>query len=147
MIANAERNRETVALLFIDIDGFKPLNDTYGHNAGDQVPEKIGELLKSNLRDADFVARFGGDEFVIQLNGGISAKDAGAVASSIINNMSSPFQFDNGAATVGASIGISVYPEDGTNTDTLISKADKAMYAAKQSGKNCFRLYSQQSLP
>ncbi|MFP3979446.1 diguanylate cyclase domain-containing protein [Marinobacter sp. KMM 10035] len=145
MIANAERNTETIALLFVDIDGFKAINDTFGHRAGDQALEKIGELLKNSLRDADFVARYGGDEFIIQLNGGISEKDAGAVASSIIKNMSKPFQFDNGAATIGASIGIAIYPKDGANVDTLISKADKAMYAAKKSGKNCFRLYSQPS--
>lgn len=142
MIANAGRNRETVALLFVDIDGFKALNDTFGHKAGDQALEKVGKLLKSSLRDADFVARFGGDEFVIQLNGGISENDAGAVASGIIQKMSSPFHVDNGTATIGASIGISVYPKDGTDVDTLIGKADKAMYAAKKSGKNCFRLYS-----
>ncbi|WP_298449824.1 diguanylate cyclase [uncultured Marinobacter sp.] len=143
MIANAERNGETVALLFVDIDGFKALNDTFGHKAGDQALEKIGKLLKSSLREADFVARFGGDEFIIQLNGGVSEEDAGAVASSIINSMTKPFHFDNGVATIGASIGISIYPKDGANVDTLISKADKAMYAAKKSGKNCFRLYSQ----
>ncbi|WP_417538885.1 diguanylate cyclase domain-containing protein [Marinobacter sp.] len=146
MIANARRNGETVALLFVDIDGFKALNDTFGHKAGDQALEKIGELLKSSLRDADVVARFGGDEFIIQLNGGISEKDAGAVASSILHNLSEPFQFDNGTATIGASIGISVFPKDGTDVDTLISKADKAMYAAKKSGKNCFRLYNQRPL-
>jgi len=144
MIANAERNNETVALLFVDIDGFKTINDTFGHKAGDQALERIGKLLKNSLRDADFVARYGGDEFIIQLNGGISEKDAEVVASSIIKTISKPFHFDNGSATIGASIGISVYPKDGTDVDTLISKADKAMYAAKKSGKNCFRLFRQQ---
>src|SRR5690554_1606922 len=144
MIANAERNNETVALLFVDIDGFKTINDTFGHKAGDQALERIGKLLKNSLRDADFVARYGGDEFIIQLNGGISEKDAEVVASSLIKTISKPFHFDNGSATIGASIGISVYPKDGTDVDTLISKADKAMYAAKKSGKNCFRLFRQQ---
>ncbi|MCK0165631.1 diguanylate cyclase [Marinobacter sp. S6332] len=144
MIASAQRNEENVALLFIDIDGFKALNDTFGHKAGDQALEMIGERLENSLRDADFVARYGGDEFIIQLNGGISEEDAGAVAASIIENMSQPFQLDSGIATIGASIGISIYPNDGADVDTLISKADQAMYSAKKMGKNCFRLYRQQ---
>lgn len=144
MIASAQRNEENVALLFIDIDGFKALNDTFGHKAGDQALEMIGERLENSLREADFVARYGGDEFVIQLNGGISEEDAGAVAASIIENMSQPFQLDSGIAIIGASIGISIYPNDGDDVDTLISKSDQAMYSAKKMGKNCFRLYRQQ---
>ena len=143
MISSAQRNKEKVALLFIDIDGFKGLNDTYGHKAGDQALKMIGERLKNSLRDADFVARYGGDEFIIQLNGGISEKDAGAVASNIISNMSQPFPLYNGRATIGASIGISIYPSDAADVDTLIGMADQAMYAAKKSGKNRFRMYSQ----
>lgn len=143
MTASAQRNDENVALLFIDIDGFKALNDTFGHKAGDQALEMIGERLENSLRDADFVARYGGDEFIIQLNGGISEEDAGAVAASIIENMSQPFQLDSGIATIGASIGISIYPNDGADVDTLISKADQAMYSAKKMGKNCFQLYRQ----
>ncbi|WP_100640063.1 diguanylate cyclase domain-containing protein [Marinobacter salexigens] len=146
MIAHADRNNEELALLFVDIDGFKAINDTQGHKAGDQTLAKIGVLLKNCLRDSDFVARYGGDEFVIQLNGDISEEDASTVASNIIKQMTEPVHLSNGVATIGASIGIAIYPRDGADVDTLISKADKAMYAAKKSGKNCYRLYSQQPL-
>jgi len=145
MIANAYRNKEENAFLFVDVDGFKAVNDTFGHKAGDDLLRQISELIKSCIRDSDSVARFGGDEFIIQLHSNTSEKGAETVALNIIENISKPFYFDNGVATVGASIGISIYPEDGTDIDILISKADRAMYAAKKSGKGCYQLYSRRS--
>jgi len=142
MIANAYRNSEENALLFVDVDGFKAVNDTFGHKAGDDLLRQISELIKSCVRDSDSVARFGGDEFIIQLDNNTSGKGAETVALNIIENISKPFYFDNGVASVGASIGISIYPRDGTDIDILISKADRAMYTAKKSGKGCYQLYS-----
>lgn len=141
MIASAHRNNEESSFLFIDIDGFKAINDTFGHKVGDDVLKQIGEILKSCIRESDSVARFGGDEFIIQLDGNTSEKGAETVALNIIERISSPFHFDDGVATVGASIGVSVYPRDGKEIDTLITKADRAMYVAKKSGKNCYRLH------
>lgn len=141
MIASANRNSKENAFLFVDVDGFKTINDTFGHKAGDDFLRYISELLRNSVRGSDCVARFGGDEFVIQLEGNTSEKGAETVALNIIKNMSNPFYFESGVATVGASIGIAMYPRDGTDTDTLIRKADQAMYAAKESGKNCYRLY------
>jgi diguanylate cyclase (GGDEF)-like protein len=141
MIANAYRNKEENAVLFIDVDGFKAINDNFGHKAGDDLLRQISELIKSCIRDSDSVARFGGDEFIIQLHSNTSGKGAETVASNIIENISKPFYFDSGVATVSASVGISVYPKDGSDIDTLISKADKAMYTAKKSGKGCYQWY------
>ncbi|WP_417518342.1 diguanylate cyclase domain-containing protein [Marinobacter sp.] len=143
MIASAHRNGEKNALLFIDIDGFKTINDTFGHKAGDDLLRQISVLLKNCIRDSDSIARFGGDEFIIQLDGGISESGAETVASNIIESISNAFDFGESVARVGASIGISIYPRDGADIDTLISKADRAMYAAKASGKNCYRLHGQ----
>ena len=141
MIANAHRNGEKCAFLFVDIDGFKAVNDTYGHKIGDDLLKQIGERINNCLRESDFLARLGGDEFIIQLYGNISEEGAETVALNTIENISKPFYFDNCVATVGASIGISIYPKDGTDIDILISKADKAMYAAKNNGKNCHQLH------
>lgn len=141
IIANTYRNREKSAFLFVDIDGFKAVNDTYGHKVGDELLKKIGERINKCLRESDSFARLGGDEFVIQLSGNISEDGAKKVALNIIDSVSKSFQFGSFVGTVGASIGISIYPEHGIDTDTLISKADKAMYAAKRNGKNCYRLY------
>ncbi len=138
MIASAHRNKEENAFLFVDIDGFKTINDTFGHKVGDEFLKQISEQLKNCIRDSDSIARFGGDEFIIQLGGDTSEIGAEAVALNIIDSISNPFYFDNGVATVGASVGISMYPKDGEDIETLIVKADKAMYVAKESGKSCY---------
>lgn len=142
MIASARRNKNENAFLFIDIDGFKAINDTFGHKAGDDFLKDISQLLKTCIRHSDSIARFGGDEFIIQLDGNTSEKGAGNVASNIIESLSNSFYFDKYTANISASIGISMYPRDGEDIDTLIVKADKAMYVAKNSGKHCYRLYS-----
>jgi diguanylate cyclase (GGDEF)-like protein len=142
MIARAFRNKEENAILFIDIDGFKAINDSFGHKAGDDLLQHISQLIRICIRDSDAIARFGGDEFIIQLGGNTSAKDAENVALNIIESISNPFYFDKGPTSVGASIGIALYPRDGKDIETLISKADRAMYVAKKNGKSSYRLHS-----
>jgi diguanylate cyclase (GGDEF)-like protein len=141
MIASAKRNKDKNAVLFIDIDGFKSINDAFGHSAGDELLKLISQILKSCIRDSDSIARFGGDEFIIQLDGNTSENGAKNVASKIIESIANSFSFDESSIQIGASIGISMYPADGKDSDTLINKADRAMYAAKESGKNCYRFY------
>jgi diguanylate cyclase (GGDEF)-like protein len=145
MMARANRNDMSGAFLFVDIDGFKAINDRFGHQAGDELLQKIANRLKNCLRESDIVARVGGDEFVIHLGDLKSADGAETVALNVIDNVSRPFYDSTITARVGASIGIALYPQHGTTMKTVMSKADKAMYAAKRSGKNVYRLYAEPS--
>ena len=142
MIANADRDKHLGAFLFVDIDGFKSVNDSLGHQVGDDLLREIADRLKRSIRESDVVARVGGDEFVIQLRDVRSTDGAETVALKVIDNISMPFYFDDSVATVGASVGASMYPQHGEDMDTLLGKADQAMYAAKKSGKNVWRLYA-----
>ena len=108
MIASAHRNKHVNAFLFIDLDGFKAVNDTGGHKAGDELLKHVGQLLKSRIRDSDSIARFGGDEFIIQLDGNTSEKGAKNVASNIIESISNSLYFED-TARISASVGISMY--------------------------------------
>lgn len=141
MIAIATRKQSHGAVLFVDIDGFKPVNDELGHQAGDDILRQIASRLQSCLRRCDVVARVGGDEFVIQLADVKNKTGAETVALNAIDAVSMPFDCNGVAAKVGASVGIAIYPDDGDDVDTLIGKADHAMYAAKKSGKNVYRVY------
>ena len=134
------RHNEPLALLFIDLDGFKEVNDQYGHDAGDELLLKLAQLLQSAVRKSDTVARFGGDEFVILLTGLLHRDDAAIVAQKILACLAQPLILSVGQVQVGASIGIAVYPEDGTDSRTLLKVADSLMYRIKQQGKNhyCF---------
>jgi len=140
-IARARRNKKTFALLYIDLDGFKPVNDTLGHEAGDEVLKKVAERLKICMRESDTASRVGGDEFVAILQDIGASEDAELVAQKIITRFSEPFVVCDHKVVVGASIGISVYPTDGTENDVLVKKADAAMYKAKKSGGNMFMYY------
>jgi diguanylate cyclase (GGDEF)-like protein len=140
-IARAHRNNEKSAFLFIDIDGFKSANDRFGHKAGDNLLREASSRIESCVRDADCLARFGGDEFVIYLDQTCAIGDA-KVAQKIIQKMSERFNVKTQTETLGASIGVAIYPNDGTTVDTLIQNADMAMYVAKKKDKNDFRLYS-----
>ena len=135
----AKRHKTTDAILFIDIDGFKGINDTLGHGAGDELLVKISEQLAKSIRNSDSVARIGGDEFLVYLVDINDVTNAQNMAKKIINALSTPFVLKDGLANIGASIGISTYPNDADNIATLIQCADKAMYAAKESGKNTYR--------
>ena len=139
---DAKRNNEGFALLFLDLDGFKKVNDTLGHKAGDQLLQQIATRIKTCIRDVDTAARFGGDEFIIILAGIGQPSDAELVAAKIINTISEPVIFGDKSVTVSTSIGISLYPDDGADSEKLLHAADSAMFRAKSRGKNNYRLYS-----
>lgn len=137
-ITRARRENRTFALLFLDLDGFKEINDTYGHHKGDEVLVTIAQRLSGVLRDSDSTARMGGDEFAALLEGDISTGDARAVAEKIITAIDTPLP--GLALSVSASVGMALYPWDGTDADTLLRCADQAMYRAKRLGKNRLEL-------
>ncbi len=139
-LKQAERYERKFALLLMDLDGFKSVNDTLGHDAGDVLLRKTAKRLQACVREADTVARIGGDEFTAILSTVRSVDDAKTVAGKILEALSKPFDIGNRKAHMGASIGISVFPANGTDTETLLKKADDAMYAAKRSGKNDYRV-------
>lgn len=134
------RHNETLALLFIDLDGFKDVNDQYGHDTGDELLLQLAVILQDTVRKSDTVARFGGDEFVVLLTGLLNRNDAAIVAEKILQQLQPPLILSVGAVQIGASIGIAVYPDDGTDSARLLKVADSLMYRIKQQGKNqyCF---------
>ncbi len=142
LITRAKRCDENIALMFLDLDQFKIINDSLGHHAGDKLLSKVADRLKSAIRDEDIVARLGGDEFVICLPLHQKNQDIMAMARKIFDSLRIPFQMNDLNFHIGASIGIAVYPEDGTDVDTLLSNADTAMYHAKQSGRAEIKLYT-----
>ncbi len=142
ILKQSERYERKFALLFIDLDGFKSVNDTLGHDAGDELLIKTAERLQECVRDADTVARIGGDEFTVILSTITSVDDAQSVAQKIIQALSTPFRLGDEEAQIGASIGISVFPKNGGNAEILLKKADDAMYVAKKAGKNDYRMSS-----
>lgn len=133
------RHNEMLALMFIDLDGFKQVNDQYGHDVGDEMLVKLSALLSHCVRKTDTVARFGGDEFVILLTGLVDRDDAAIVAEKILLYLQEPLNLSVCQASVGASIGIAIYPHDGTDANTLLKSADKLMYQVKQQGKSQYR--------
>jgi diguanylate cyclase (GGDEF)-like protein len=130
------RYERRLALLYIDLDGFKEVNDTLGHEAGDEVLKRVSALLTRSVRRSDTVARLGGDEFVVMLNEITNVGDAVLVGEKLVSALRAPIPLREGPATIGASVGVSVYPEHGTAADVLIQKADQAMYVSKHKGKN-----------
>lgn len=138
-IARARRDKELTGILFLDLDGFKLINDTYGHDAGDLLLQEVSKRIKSCVRDSDTVARMGGDEFTVILCNVGTAESISLVARKIIDAIAIPVLLNGKNCSVGTSIGISCYPKHGETSDLLIKVADTAMYLAKQSGKNCFR--------
>ncbi len=137
-ISLAKRNKTMMAVMFIDLDGFKEVNDTLGHDAGDYVLKQVADRLLSCVRSSDTVARVGGDEFLIIANGIHVPQNAEQIAKKLINNVSQPINFNGGQAVVGASIGIALCPNDGQDMEQLIKQADDAMYKIKKTGKNGF---------
>ncbi len=140
-VALAGREDRLLALLFIDLDGFKAINDDHGHDAGDHVLEKTAHRLQAHLRHSDTAARLGGDEFVIILQDSHSVGDVENVAQKIIDQVAQAITFKEEDLFVSASIGISLMPRDGQDANQLLRNADIAMYGAKQQGKNCFCHY------
>jgi diguanylate cyclase (GGDEF)-like protein/PAS domain S-box-containing protein len=130
-LVHARRNRSKLALLYIDLDKFKPINDTYSHQAGDAVLREIAERLRSEVREMDTVARIGGDEFVVILGEIDTVEHAGMVAEHIRERLREPIEYQGNALKVGASIGIAVFPDHGVDSQQLMAEADAAMYRAK----------------
>jgi diguanylate cyclase (GGDEF)-like protein/PAS domain S-box-containing protein len=141
MLTLAARNRWLIGVLFIDLDRFKAVNDTYGHGAGDKVLGQTASRLKECVRSGDTVGRLSGDEFAIALSNLAQADDAGLVAQKIVKVLTAAFEFDGIQAYVTASIGIALYPEDGGDPDVLLKNADTAMYRAKEQGRNNYQFY------
>ncbi|MCM8565702.1 putative bifunctional diguanylate cyclase/phosphodiesterase [Thauera linaloolentis] len=143
-LAFAVREQALVALMFIDLDHFKIINDTLGHGVGDRFLQEVSQRLASCLRDSDTVSRQGGDEFLVVLPGLHDRGAVAAVAQKIIEAMQTTFSIGDHALTCSCSIGIALYPEDGGDFDSLLLRADTAMYQAKASGRNAFRFFTAQ---
>jgi diguanylate cyclase (GGDEF)-like protein len=140
-LAHARRERSSLAVLFMDLDGFKQVNDRLGHEAGDLVLVEATKRIQHCLREVDTAARIGGDEFTVILHGVSNQQDAGLVAEKIIHCISDPFQVLGSHCQIGVSIGIALYPDHGKDPESLIQKSDLAMYAAKGMGRGVFCTY------
>ncbi|MEM7562003.1 MAG: sensor domain-containing diguanylate cyclase [Pseudomonadota bacterium] len=138
-LQTAERNQTKVALQFVDLDGFKEINDSYGHDVGDAVLKEVGKRLSAVLRKSDRVGRIGGDEFVFLQPDIKDATDTSIVAERVIESLNKPIVIDNVIASVGVSIGIAIYPDDGDDSEALFRVADDSMYHVKRNGKNNFQ--------
>ena len=141
-IIQARRNRNRVAVMFIDLDGFKQANDTFGHQNGDRLLIEMGRRLGTGLREADTLARLGGDEFTVLLPSINTHDDARIVARKLVADAALPFLIEGTEVFLTASIGVAIYPEDGDDADVLIRHADLAMYRVKAHSKNGYQLYS-----
>jgi diguanylate cyclase (GGDEF)-like protein len=143
-LALSQRNRKQTAVMFVDLDRFKAINDSLGHAAGDQVLKEVAQRLVRQLRIGDTVCRVGGDEFVVVLPEAKRSSDAANVAQKIIETLSQPIQAADRELTVTPSIGIAVFPDDGRDAESLISNADAAMYHAKVSGRANYQFFTEQ---
>ena len=137
-ILHCRRHNEGFALLYLDLDGFKAINDCHGHSAGDAMLAEIAQRLKQAVRETDMVYRVGGDEFALLMPGTITPEAATHVADNLLTSVAQPIEISEQTHSLSASIGISCYPKSATNAKTLIELADAAMYRAKASGKNCY---------
>jgi len=143
-ITQSKRNNQKLAVMFLDLDRFKWVNDTMGHTMGDRLLQAVSQRLESCLRSGDTLARFGGDEFTLVLPQVKQREDASIIAEKVLNEFKTPFMIDEHELFVSASIGIAVYPEAGTCMESLIKSADLAMYCVKERGKNGFEFYSEE---
>ncbi len=142
-IAMARRHQTHAALLFLDLDFFKRINDSMGHTVGDEVLQLVARRLESVVRDSDTVSRYSGDEFLVLLVDMVHESDAALIAAKILAALSAPSIIGGHVVRLSASIGISIYPNDGEDTATLINRADNAMYRAKRSGRGTFEFYTE----
>lgn len=136
------RRDQLCAVLFLDLDRFKNINDTLGHDIGDKLLQAVGERLIESVREGDTVARLGGDEFTVLLENIQSADAVAPIARKVLSSLSTPFHIDDHELFSSASIGISMYPDDGADPKTLLKNADTAMYRAKDQGRNTYQFYS-----
>ena len=141
-VARASRSGGRFGLLFLDLDRFKAINDSLGHGVGDDVLRAVSGRLSETVRQADAIARLGGDEFTILLSDLTDAHDAAGVAEKILQAFEAPFQLGDQSLSLGTSIGICVYPDDGSSAEEILRNADTAMYQAKRSGRNAYCRYS-----
>jgi diguanylate cyclase (GGDEF)-like protein/PAS domain S-box-containing protein len=141
-IAQARRNRRSLAVLFMDLDHFKQINDTLGHAAGDLLLQAVAQRLKRCVRESDTVARIGGDEFNVLMPDLVQSDDVGAVVGKIMGVFEAPFLLDNVEVNATTSVGISMFPDDGDSCEELVQKADGAMYVAKQSSGSSYQFYN-----
>ncbi|MBI2295087.1 MAG: PAS domain S-box protein [Betaproteobacteria bacterium] len=141
-LAQAKRNQWIVGVMFMDVDRFKNVNDTLGHAVGGKLLQRISERVARSVRSGDTVGRLGGDEFAIVLSNLSSAQDANLVAQKMMASFNEPFKLDGAELYMTASIGITLYPDDSTDQDTLIKNADTAMYRSKEVGRNSYQFYT-----
>ncbi len=141
-LAQAQRYNRRLALLFVDLDGFKIVNDTFGHEVGDVLLREIASRLRACLREGDVIGRIGGDEFVVLIEEFGEPEQLALVARKVLETMAQPVAVRGQECRVTASVGISAYPQDGKDSQTLLKNADSAMYRAKEQGKNRFQFYS-----
>ena len=139
-LARAQRSNDTLAFVFMDLDRIKSVNDTYGHAMGDELLRQVGFRLSGMFRDEDTVARVGGDEFIAFARVG-GPEDARTLAQRLVELMATPFAIEDSKMAITASVGVSVYPDDGEDLEALVAKADAAMYAAKDEGRGTYHLY------
>ena len=140
-VVRSERTRTSMALMLIDIDDFKLVNDSFGHDAGDKLIKAVGDLISKSLRRADTIARLGGDEFAVIIEGIDGPDDAISIADNLTTILEHNVRLDDQETYTSASIGIAVYPGDGKDARTLLKNSDTAMYRAKESGRHCFQFY------
>jgi len=143
-LAVAKRENKSVALLFIDLDGFKNVNDTFGHSKGDLLLKSAAQRIENAVRTSDSVARLSGDEFAIMLCGDNDVYSNEKVATKVLTELAAPFQLEEAEAHVTASIGIAIFPDDGHMSEDLLAKADSAMYKAKEKGKNNVQFFTKE---
>ena len=141
-LAHAHRNQQKLAVMLLDLDYLKDINDTLGHSVGEKLLQAVGERLMSLLRKSDTVARIGGDEFMLVLPETARVEDAAKIASKILEAIRRPFAFDGHKMHITTSIGIAMYPDDGEDVDSLMRDADVAMYRAKAKGRDNYQRYS-----
>ena len=143
-LIQARRAQDRVALLFLDLDNFKTINDSLGHDIGDLLLKAVAQRLTASLRAADTVARQGGDEFIVVLPGLMSVEAAETVTQKLLAQIIAPYQIQGQALYIGVSIGVAIFPDDGEDSDTLLKNGDIAMYQAKEAGGNARRFFAQQ---
>ena len=141
-LAVSTRELNRVALLYIDLDGFKLVNDSLGHSVGDLLLTEVGKRLQSRVRRSDTLARLGGDEFAVVMSGVLSKEHPGLLGNQLLEALAEPFRIEEHEIRIGASVGISLFPDHGTSSVLLLQNADSAMYAAKRAGKNQFAYFS-----
>jgi len=139
-IAHARRNKSSMAVMYLDLDGFKQINDTLGHDVGDALLRMVADRLVAAVRQEDTVARLGGDEFVIALWELSHADGVARLVSKVIQAVSQPYRIQGRDVRMTASVGVGIYPMHGEEVETLMKSADLAMYEAKRTGKNGYRI-------